>query len=619
MKLIKKQFFILFFSCLLIGLFCQHVKAEEVDDFTYSVSAQTNKATITKYIGTNSEVIIPDTIDGYQVEGLGSAAFANNTSVKTVKIEAKIVFLPNSTFYQCTALEKTSLPDSLERIAPYAFYGCTSLNSITIPNSVSMIQANAFENCTSLTQLLLPDGLESLGTQVFKGCSSLEQVGTEVNNKGFLCYNGVLFNKEMTELVYYPSASAYEDYVVPDSVEKIRSYAFDKPENLQLIKIPSSVATIEESAIVSTLSNMKIVSEEGSVAEEYAKNSGYTFISGEYVPVDEIELSQDNITIDGIGKTVQLNASVYPENASIKTVTYSSGNPEIATVTSQGLVTAIKAGVAEITVVCDGVTVKCVVQVKEKTSDSDPIPITASFDKSEYKLYATAKTAATLKSTMAGDCFTSIKSADTRIATVTSAGVITGVKAGTTKITAVTKSGKTISATAKVVTPSVKLNLSSIPLQLKKSTTAVKVKTKLSTDSVSKWSSSNSKIITVNAKTGKITAKKTGKAYIIVKMKSGATAKCKVTVQKSPVKTTKLTVNQTKVTLKLKGGKKTFQIAAVKTPVTSLEKVTYKSSNTKVATVSSKGKITAKKAGKATITVKAGKKIKKITVTVKKK
>jgi hypothetical protein len=184
----------------------------------------------------------------------------------------------------------------------------------------------------------------------------------------------------------------------------------------------------------------------------------------------------------------------------------------------------------------------------------------------------------------------------------------------------VTPSGNngTGNTTGTVTTAKVTLNLSSLPLQVKKSTTAVKIKSKAAKDTVAKWSSSNTKIITVNAKSGKITAKKAGTAYVVVTMKSGATARCKVTVQKSAVKTKKLSVNKTKVTLKLKGGSKTFTIKAVKAPVTSLEKVTYKSSNKKVATVSSKGKITAKKAGKATITVKAGTKTKKITVTVKK-
>lgn len=71
----------------------------------------------------------------------------------------------------------------------------------------------------------------------------------------------------------------------------------------------------------------------------------------------------------------------------------------------------------------------------------------------------------------------------------------------------------------------VKLNASSVPIQLKKSTTAIKIKTQAEEDRVLSWTSSNKKIITVNKKTGKITAKKLGTAYVIVKMKSGATAK----------------------------------------------------------------------------------------------
>lgn len=166
--------------------------------------------------------------------------------------------------------------------------------------------------------------------------------------------------------------------------------------------------------------------------------------------------------------------------------------------------------------------------------------------------------------------------------------------------------------------PEVKLNASSLPLQLKKSTTALKVKSKTDTDSVIKWISSKPQIATVNQKTGKITAKKVGTAYISVIMKSGARAKCKIVVQKKAVKTKKITLNAKSRTLKLKGRRKTFQITLVKTPLTSLEKITYQSSDKKVATVSRKGKITAKKAGKAVITVKVGKKRAKIKVTVKK-
>ncbi|MCM1159912.1 MAG: Ig-like domain-containing protein [Roseburia sp.] len=170
-------------------------------------------------------------------------------------------------------------------------------------------------------------------------------------------------------------------------------------------------------------------------------------------------------------------------------------------------------------------------------------------------------------------------------------------------------------AEEKPVTPTVKLNVKSITLQVKKSTTAVKASGMVKGDKVASWTTSNKKIVTVT-KSGKITAKKVGKATITVKTKLGATATLKVTVQKKAVALKKLSVNKTKVTLK-KG--KTFTIVATKSPITAQDKVTFKSNNKKVATVSSKGVVKAKKAGKATITVKAGKKTKKVAVTVTKK
>ncbi|MCC8106710.1 MAG: Ig-like domain-containing protein [Clostridiales bacterium] len=164
------------------------------------------------------------------------------------------------------------------------------------------------------------------------------------------------------------------------------------------------------------------------------------------------------------------------------------------------------------------------------------------------------------------------------------------------------------------LTPTITVNATSIKLKKKQSTTALKVSGLAAGDSVVSWKSSNTKIVTVSSK-GKITAKnKAGTAYITITLKSGKTQKIKVTVQKSAVKTTKITVDSKKVSLK-KG--KTYTIKATISPITSVQKVTYSSSNKKVATVSSKGKITAKKKGTATITVKSGSKKVKIKVTVK--
>ena len=158
----------------------------------------------------------------------------------------------------------------------------------------------------------------------------------------------------------------------------------------------------------------------------------------------------------------------------------------------------------------------------------------------------------------------------------------------------------------------IKVNVKSIPLKVRQSTTAVKV-TYGKGDKITSWRSSNKKVATVTSK-GKITGKKAGKAVITVKLKSGKTAKITVKVQKTTVKTTKLKLD--KKSLTLRKGKK-YQLTATVTPITSAEKVKYKSSNKKVLTVTSKGKITAKKKGTAYVIVTSGKKTVRCKVKVR--
>ena len=161
--------------------------------------------------------------------------------------------------------------------------------------------------------------------------------------------------------------------------------------------------------------------------------------------------------------------------------------------------------------------------------------------------------------------------------------------------------------------PYIKLSMTSLPLQLRKSTSALKVVQKQKGDGVKSYISSNPKVVSVNAVTGKMTAKKTGQAVITVTLKSGIRAKCKVTVKKK-VSTSSLKLSATR--LSLKRGSKVKLLISVN-PVTSTDKVTVTSSNKKVATVTTKGVVTGRKKGTAKITVKSGKKTAICRVTVK--
>ena len=166
--------------------------------------------------------------------------------------------------------------------------------------------------------------------------------------------------------------------------------------------------------------------------------------------------------------------------------------------------------------------------------------------------------------------------------------------------------------------PSIRLNYTSIPLQVKKSTTAISIKTTaIKGDKIKSAKSSNSKVAKVSVKNGKLTIKgrKAGKATVTVTSAKGAKATVKVTVQKKKVALKKLqAITSRKVTVK-KGKKTTLKVA--NSPITAKASVKWKTSNKKVASVTSKGVVKGLKKGRATITSYSGKVKMTFKVTVK--
>ena len=161
----------------------------------------------------------------------------------------------------------------------------------------------------------------------------------------------------------------------------------------------------------------------------------------------------------------------------------------------------------------------------------------------------------------------------------------------------------------------VTLSASTLPLQVKQSISLTKLITAMTTgDRLVSCTTSNKKIATVN-NAGKVTGKKAGKVKITMNFASGISKTVTVKVQKKKVATSKITNVPGSITLNVK---KTYKLSPVIAPITTKDKASYKTANKKIATVSKKGVITAKKAGKTTITIKVGKKKKKVKVTVKK-
>lgn len=100
---------------------------------------------LSKYVGTDTKLDIPSTIDGYSVSVIEQATFKDCTALEEVTIPATVECINSNLFSGCTALKVVNIPGSVESIRAFAFYGCSALKEITLPESVKSIVANAFE------------------------------------------------------------------------------------------------------------------------------------------------------------------------------------------------------------------------------------------------------------------------------------------------------------------------------------------------------------------------------------------------------------------------------------------------------------------------------------------
>ena len=222
-------------------------------DLTYSVS--NGEVTITDCNQSASGSIeIPSTLDGYPVTSIGEYAFYRCESLTSTTIPDSVTSIGEYAFSYCTSLTSITIPDSVTSIGGAAFYHCESLTSITIPDSVTSIGGSAFSSCTSLTSITIPDSVTSIGYGTFYHCESLTSITVDIDNDVFASQDGVLFNKNKTYLIQYPTGNSRIEYTILDSVTSIGEYAFSYCTSLTSITIPDSVTSIGRSAFSSCTS-----------------------------------------------------------------------------------------------------------------------------------------------------------------------------------------------------------------------------------------------------------------------------------------------------------------------------------------------------------------------------
>ena len=317
----------------------------------------------------------------------------------------------------------------------------------------------------------------------------------------------------------------------------------------------------------------------------------------EAVPVSSITLSKTTLTLDK-GKSEHLIATILPEDATDKTVTWSSSNPSIASVDQNGKVTALLGGNATISAKAGDKTATCAVTVIAYVESVSLNRTTLTIAKGSSETLI-----ATVKPDDATDKTVTWTSSNANIASVDQTGKVTALKGGNATITA--KAGEKtatceINVTAAVT--SVTLNKTTLTLDKGKSETlTATVLPEDATDKTVTWSSSNPSIASVD-QDGKVTALLGGNATISAKA-GDKTATCAVTVI---AYVESVSLNRTTLTI-AKGSSETL-IATVKPDDATDKTVTWTSSNANIASVDQTGKVTALKGGNATITAKAGEK-----------
>jgi len=319
------------------------VSAATYGDFEYTLENDYT-CTITGYNGSAANVTIPSTIYGYKVSALSDTAFLSNKNIRSVII-----------------------PNGVLRIGALCFDSCTNLQEITIPDSVMHIVRSGdagsggfLQFCDSLKEITLGSGLENFfDTYDLNGSHSFECIDISKNNKYYCSIDGVAFSKDKKKLLKYPPAKKDEIYTIPDTVSKLSMpMGFTLNENLKAVIIPKSVKEISLYTFGTSLNS--IYGYKGTVAETYAKENGFKFI--EISEPTSVSLNKTALTLD-VGKSYTLTKTVSPSNA-VTSYNWSSSNTSVATVDSNGKVTAKKAGTATITVkTSNGKTATCKVTV----------------------------------------------------------------------------------------------------------------------------------------------------------------------------------------------------------------------------------------------------------------
>jgi len=163
-------------------------------------------------------------------------AFFKCAKLESITFPESLKIIKKRAFANCSELQYADLPDSIEIIGDYAFANCRKLSFTRIPSKATYIGDGAFMN-TAIKAVMIPAGIKELKHGAFRGCEHIESFDVEAGNSEYSSKNGVLYNKNMTELLVVPAYTRKRKLEIPKSVITVRENAFLHCKNVYKLVI----------------------------------------------------------------------------------------------------------------------------------------------------------------------------------------------------------------------------------------------------------------------------------------------------------------------------------------------------------------------------------------------
>ena len=298
----------LFLTVLVI--LCGAASAESGELFDYRI-LEDGSAMITGYRGSGTDLVIPETVAGLTVSGLGGNFGYNTVSVKDIRNitipdtmtvvepgalqsaeylteiriaedhpalsfaggvlydrtrQSLLLYLRSNTaehfdipdgireigdgaFYRAK-LTSVSFPGSVERIGRNSFNQCVRLQEVSLAEGLKTIDTDAFTNCDRLKRIMIPASVTEIGESVFTD-SHLKEISVDPGNPVFTVSGGELINTRDGVLIAFPHQSDAESCVIPEGVTRIGRLAFYRSHNLKQVVFPDGLLEIGYKAFLS--------------------------------------------------------------------------------------------------------------------------------------------------------------------------------------------------------------------------------------------------------------------------------------------------------------------------------------------------------------------------------